>query len=103
MEELGQADLLLHVADASNPRVEEQIQAVESILDQMEFTDAPRMVVLNKADAAPAEVLERLVNRYDGVVVSAIRPKTLPPLLERIERIVDLAGGWSDSGQSYPS
>ena len=103
LEELGQADLLLHVADASNPRVEEQIQAVESILDQMEFTDAPRLVVLNKADAAPAEVLERLANRYGGVVVSALRPKTLPPLLERIERIVDLAGGWSGAGQSYPA
>jgi len=102
LEELGEADLLLHVADASNPQVEDQIQAVESILDQMEFTDAPRLVVLNKADAAPAEVLERLANRYDGVVVSALRPKTLPPLLERIERIVDLAGGWSGSGQSYP-
>ncbi|MBU4566606.1 MAG: GTPase HflX [Desulfarculus sp.] len=102
LEELGQADLLLHVADASNPRVEEQIKAVESILDQMEFTDAPRLVVLNKADAAQSEVLERLANRYDGVVVSALRPKTLPPLLERIERIVDLAGGWSGSSQSYP-
>ncbi|MCB2194087.1 MAG: GTPase HflX, partial [Deltaproteobacteria bacterium] len=102
LEELEQADLLLHVADASNPQVEEQIQAVNSILDQMEFTDAPRLLVLNKADAAPAEVLERLANRYDGVVVSAIRPKTLPPLLERIEQTVDLAGGWSDSSQGYP-
>lgn len=94
LEELEQADLLLHVADAANPRVEEQIQAVEAILDQMEFTDAPRLLVLNKVDAASPEVLERLANRYDGVMVSALKPASLAPMLERIERIVDLAGGW---------
>lgn len=103
LEELEQADLLLHVADASNPQVEEQIQAVDAILDQMEFTNAPRLLVLNKADAAPAEALERLANRYDGVVVSALRPKTLPPLLERIERMVDIAGGWEAAGRDYLS
>ncbi|MCF8031442.1 MAG: GTPase HflX [Desulfarculaceae bacterium] len=95
LEELEQADLLVHVADAANPRVEEQIQAVEAILDQMEFSDAPRLLVLNKADAAPPEALKMLSNRYGGVAVSALKPKSLGPLLERMEEMVAGAGGWS--------
>ncbi|MBU1450082.1 MAG: GTPase HflX [Proteobacteria bacterium] len=101
LEELEQADLLLHVADAANPQVEEQIQAVEAILDQMDFTDAPRLLVLNKADVASPEVLERLVNRYGGVTVSALRPASLTPLLERIDEMVSLAGGWASQENNH--
>jgi GTP-binding protein HflX len=95
LEELEQAQVLLHVADAANPRVEEQIQAVEAILDEMAFSRAPRLLVINKADIAPAEALERLGNRYGGVAVSARIPSTLTPLLERMEEMVAGAGGWS--------
>ena len=98
LEELEQADLLLHVADAANPRVEEQIASVEAILDQMEFSQAPRLLVLNKADVAPRDMLERLGNRYGGVAVSALRPESLTPLLERVEQMVAGAGGWERTG-----
>ncbi|MCB2226642.1 MAG: GTPase HflX [Desulfarculaceae bacterium] len=103
LEELEQADLLVHVADAANPRVEEQIASVEAILDQMEFSDAPRLLALNKADKASPEALARLSNRYGGVAVSALRPKSLTPLLERMEEMVAGAGGWSppDYGAEY--
>jgi GTP-binding protein HflX len=86
LEELGQADLLLHVADASNAQVEEQIAAVENIMDELDLTDAPRLLVLNKMDQAPQERLETLANRYGGVAVSALKPKSLHPLLHAIER-----------------
>ncbi len=56
LEELTQADLLLHLADASNPRVEEQIQAVEAILDELAL-EAPRLLVLNKQDRTPRRPL----------------------------------------------
>ena len=56
--------------------------------------------MLNKADAASPEALERLANRHDGVVVSALRPATLPPLLARIEQMVHLAGGWAGQEQA---
>ncbi|MCB2187625.1 MAG: 50S ribosome-binding GTPase, partial [Deltaproteobacteria bacterium] len=85
LEELAQADLLLHVADASNPMVEEQIAAVERILDDLDLTEAGRLLVLNKEDAADPEMVARLLNRFGGVAVSALRPVTLIPLLERIE------------------
>jgi GTP-binding protein HflX len=93
LEELAQADVLLHVADASHPRVEEQILAVERLLDGLEISRAPRLVVLNKTDRAPAETVERLAARFGGVPVSAKDPATLPPLLEAIEERVFPSGG----------
>jgi GTP-binding protein HflX len=93
LEELDQADVLLHVADASHPQVEEQIEAVERLLDGLEISQAPRLVVLNKTDRAPAEVVERLRSRFGGVPVCAREPATLPPLLEAIEERVFPSGG----------
>ena len=85
LEELDQADLLLHVADASNPQVAEQIAAVENIMDELDLTDAPRLLVLNKMDRTPEERLEALINRFGGVAVSALKPQSLHPLLQAIE------------------
>ena len=55
LEELEEADLLLHVADASHPELELQLKAVEDILEQLELHETPRLLVLNKIDALPAE------------------------------------------------
>lgn len=87
LEELEQADLLLHVADAANPRAEEQIEAVNSLLDELELNQAPRLLVFNKADVASDEAMMVLKNRYKGVAISARDKNTLPALLERIEKI----------------
>jgi GTP-binding protein HflX len=88
LEELNEADLLMHVADASNPRVEEQIAAVEGILAELDLMDVPRLLVLNKMDQAMLPVMERLRRRHHGVAVSALNPATLPPLLKRLEKMV---------------
>jgi len=53
LEELEEAGLLLHVADASHPELDRQVKAVESILDQLDLLDTPRMLILNKVDALP--------------------------------------------------
>jgi GTP-binding protein HflX len=53
LEELEEAELLLHVADASHPELEQQLKAVEDILEQLELGDTPRMLILNKVDALP--------------------------------------------------
>jgi len=85
LEELAQADLLLHVADASNPMVEEQIAAVERTLDELDLTQAPTILVLNKIDKADPEAVTALVNRHQGWPVSALDPPSLRPLLAAIE------------------
>ncbi len=70
LEELHHADLLLHVVDGASPGAPERVAAVERILDQLEL-EPPRMVVVNKADAAEPEVLASLAERFGAVCVSA--------------------------------
>ncbi len=89
LEELNQADLLLHVADAANPQVEDQIAAVEEILTQLGLERVPRLLVLNKMDMAPFDRRVALARRHQAVAISALDPRTLPPLLERLESMVE--------------
>ncbi|HZC31364.1 MAG TPA: GTPase HflX [Gaiellaceae bacterium] len=55
LEELRDADLLVHVADASHPRLPERMAVVDATLGQLGLQDRPRLVVLNKADALRGE------------------------------------------------
>ncbi|GAB6061476.1 GTPase HflX [Deferrisoma palaeochoriense] len=85
LEELHDADLLLHVVDVANPAFEAQIRAVERLLGELDLGDKPTLLVFNKADLLPPGEAERLARLHGGVAVSARRPKTLAPLLERLE------------------
>jgi len=87
LEELEEADLLLHVVDASDPRHDEQAAAVELILGTLDVEGTPRLMVLNKADRAP-EQAQTLAMAHDGVAVSAITKAGFPELLERCEHIL---------------
>jgi GTPase len=85
LEELHDADLLLHVVDAANPRLEEQIKTVDEILLQLDLKDIPVVIALNKADLIPPEEAAALARMYNGVPISALDRGTLMPLLARIE------------------
>lgn len=72
LEEVGDADLLLHVVDASHPDPEGQLRAVRTVLADVEGFDVPEIVVLNKADIAEPETIARLRSQVgDSAVVSA--------------------------------
>nr|WP_030016109.1 GTPase HflX [Curtobacterium sp. S6] len=72
LEEVGDADVLLHVVDVSHPEPEGQIRAVREVLADVDARDVPEIVVLNKADAADPFVVERLRQREPlHAVVSA--------------------------------
>ncbi|MHA6511589.1 GTPase HflX [Tessaracoccus sp. Z1128] len=72
LEESAQADLLLHVVDASDPDPEGQIAAVRTVLGEIGATQVPELLVLNKADAADeAAILALRANHPDALVVSA--------------------------------
>lgn len=60
LEELEEADLLLHVADASHPELEQQVKAVDDTLARLEMHETPRLLVLNKVDALPGDPVEEL-------------------------------------------
>ena len=86
LEELNEADVLLHVVDASHPSRDEHIAAVESLLAELELADQPTIMVLNKVDRAEGgRALEALVEAFDGVPVSAATGAGIDALLARIE------------------
>jgi GTPase len=72
LEEVGDSDLLLHVVDGSHPDPEGQISAVRGVLAEVGGDQLKEIIVVNKADAADPEVLDRLErNEKHCVVVSA--------------------------------
>jgi GTP-binding protein HflX len=90
LEEIADSDLLVHVVDASNPRVLHQIESVDKILADLNYNSIPQVIVLNKADLVPAdeiEILRRQINLDKGldcVAISANVRETLKPLVEQI-------------------
>ncbi|MGE4580096.1 MAG: GTPase HflX [Desulfuromonadales bacterium] len=93
LEELEDADLLLHVVDLSNPRFEEQMAAVEKILTDLELHRIPRLLVFNKIDLVPEEEVPPLCRRFEAIPVSARDRATFMPLLHELERRF-----WPNSG-----
>lgn len=85
LEELEDADLLLHVIDLSNPRFEEQMQVVEEILASLNLQDKPVLKVFNKIDLVPSSLAALHCRVHRGVAISALDPGTLSPLIQRLE------------------
>lgn len=74
LEEARQADLLLHVADASNPAVGEQISAAYRVLEEIGIERKETLLVLNKVDALPDRArLNALVERHPGAIAISAR------------------------------
>lgn len=69
LEEARQAELLLHVADVSNPAVLEQISAVYSVLKEIGIDEKDALLILNKVDAAASdEMVGRVLDRYPTAI-----------------------------------
>ncbi|MCA1960050.1 MAG: GTPase HflX [Desulfomonile sp.] len=85
LDELSDADLLLHVIDVSNPNFEKQMLAVENLLETLDFGLIPRIRIFNKMDLAPPHIVANVCARYDGIAISAVNSRTFPPLVERME------------------
>ncbi len=85
LEELEDADLLLHVVDLSNPRFEEQIAAVERILQDLELDRISRLLVFNKVDQVLDAEVAPLCRRFGAIPVSALNRKSFAALLSELE------------------
>ena len=101
LEELDEADLLLHVVDVSSPDAAEQCQAVEGIINDLKLSEKPRITVLNKIDRlldrtkvwTEEEALEFLSGQglpenEEAVMISAGKKWGLPELLEKISSVI---------------
>jgi GTP-binding protein HflX len=83
LEEVADADLVLHVVDGSHPDPEGQLAAVRSVLADVGAQSVPELVVVNKVDAADPDVVRRLLRTQPGAVaVSARTGEGIPALVE---------------------
>ncbi len=90
LEEVAQADLLLHVVDASHPEADEQVAAVNEVLKELECADKPALLVLNKTDRLRDSVeFSILENRHPGCVcISAKTGAGIDALDRRVAQIL---------------
>ncbi len=84
-EEAQDADLLLHVVDASDPAYTEHVCTTEKLLVELGLERVPRVLVYNKADRVEQDLVHALARQADGVAVSALERASLVPLLERMD------------------
>ncbi|MEW6053721.1 MAG: GTPase HflX [Nitrospirota bacterium] len=88
LEELEDADLLLHLVDVSNARFEQHITSVENILGELHLEHKQRILVFNKTDRIAGEESKNIAMRYKAIMISALDPRTFDPLLRSIEEAI---------------
>src|SRR5919106_1574052 len=85
LEEVALADLIVHVADATSPAIDEQVDAVRRVLGEIGAGGIPEVLVLNKVDRVLGSARARLARRFPGSVpVSALTGEGTEGLLEEL-------------------
>jgi GTPase len=85
LEELADADLLLHVVDISDEGYWERMTAVRRILAELNLKDKPELLVFNKSDQLSPEIAETIANRFGAVPISALKRESLPALIDAFD------------------
>lgn len=91
LEEMEGSDVLIHLVDASSQQLESHIASVEKILNELNLSEIPRLLVFNKSDLLNADELSNLRQGYDAVMISALDAETLIPMVERIGALIEQA------------
>lgn len=91
LEEIAEADLIVHVVDLTHQNVEEQVATVLQVLDELGAADQPLVTALNKIDRLPEPAMARAATAEftHSVAVSALTGEGLPELLAGIEHVLD--------------
>ena len=88
LQELQEADVLVHVIDAHAPDPEQHIRAVEHVLTELGFENIPRLRFFNKGDLLESEDMLRLCQRYGGIGGSALDVTSLQLIQQEIARLL---------------
>jgi len=88
LEELYEADMLVHVIDASNPRFHDQVEVVEKQLRELDLDKIPCLRVLNKIDLVAKDFAERQCREYRAVPLSALNAKTFGPFFDAAQKTI---------------
>ena len=100
LEELQDADLLLHVVDAADPDVEPRIDVVRRVLAEIGLAQTPELLVFNQIDRLPPGVGDTLAQRQQAVAVSALHCTGLPNLIAKAEVLLfDVPGSLPQESQ----
>lgn len=86
LEELEDADLLLHLVDISNPRFEQQISSVEAILSDLDLSNRSTLIAFNKQDLVDKEITGAVCRRFNAVSLSAKDQRSCRELIKAIEK-----------------
>ena len=86
LEEVHQADLLIHLVDASDEDYEDHISAVEQILEDLELAQTPRILVFNKQDRLAPDELRGRLRDHSALPICANSAPTTRALLTQIEQ-----------------
>ncbi|MDA3787838.1 MAG: GTPase HflX [Desulfobacula sp.] len=90
LEELTDADIILHVIDISNPRYQQQKDSVEKILKDLKLDAIPTLYVFNKIDRVDLDSFDNKWLLNQGVLICATQKQTLKPLVEKLESMVSI-------------
>ncbi|HEX8890018.1 MAG TPA: GTPase HflX [Pyrinomonadaceae bacterium] len=94
LEEISGSNMLIHLVDAANPRWHQQLESVERILIELGLNQIPRLVVFNKADLLDQISMDSILRQASQsgerncISLSATKPETLRPMLERASAIL---------------
>ncbi len=88
LEELEEADLLLHVIDISHPRFEDQMLVVENLLKELDLSRIRMLRVFNKTDLVSKEYTAAQSARYQAIPICALKEETLRELLSAMDQAI---------------
>ncbi|MBF0235945.1 MAG: GTPase HflX [Desulfamplus sp.] len=88
LEELEDADILLHVVDISNPRYDQQMKSVDRIIEKLKLDTIPVIYLFNKQDKIDISTFDNPWLLNQGILISATNQQTLKPLVSRLEEMV---------------
>jgi GTP-binding protein HflX len=93
LEEVSEADLLIHIVDLSHPRVDEQMEAVDGVIKELDAYGKQTLIVFNKIDNLPnRELAESYTNRFPGSV--AISARTGEGVNKLVQALEDALASW---------
>ncbi len=99
LEELEDADLLLHIVDGSDVDYEQHIESVLGIMSDLDLASKPRIMAFNKSDRLAADAAKQRAAQYEAYPVSALDRASFGPLLFAMERELWKEGLVSTNGE----
>ncbi|MGH7395392.1 MAG: GTPase, partial [Candidatus Methylomirabilales bacterium] len=92
LEEVQEADALVHVIDASHPQAAEQRSVVERVLEELGVAGKPVLAVHNKIDRIPPAAAAALAREEGAAAISALTGQGLPALRKALDALLDATG-----------